>query len=350
MCLTLSAPWWAECLGRTGSALIHSPGFVHRRPIRQRQPIRPAPRVRIMTEQEKHWRWAGAEAVPAEAAAGTADPGIATAPPPAVLTARARWRAALSDRLPPTLQGRWALDRTTGIVLAVSVLLGALLIGGWTVLRARPHELAVARGRDLASPPGPVPDIGVATGAGGAPMGAGGAGPGSYAAAGAAGAPATPGASAAGVVVDVEGKVAKPGVRTLPAGSRVIDALDAAGGALPGTDLSTLNQAQVLVDGQQVLVGIAPPPPAPGATPGRGGKGKGRAGAGGAEPVRLNSAGVEDLEQLPGIGPALAQRVVDYRTAHGPFASVEDLRQVSGLRRAALPDDRPAAGALGAPS
>lgn len=283
-----------------------------------------------MTEHEKHWRWAGAGPAPAAAAAGSAAAGNAAAPP-AVLTARARWRAALADRLPPTLQGRWALDRATGIVLAVSVLLGALLIGGWAVLRARPHELAVARGRDLAAPPSPAPGIGVATGDGAAPTDAGGAGSGSYAAAGASGASPTSGASAAGVVVDVEGKVAKPGVRTLPAGSRVVDAIDAAGGALPGTDLSTLDQAQVLVDGQQVPVGIAAPPPAPGATEGRGGKGKGRAGAGGAEPVRLNSAGVEDLEQLPGIGPALAQRVVDYRTAHGPFASVEDLRQVSGF-------------------
>jgi len=285
----------------------------------------------MSTEQDKHWRWAAPPVgvAGAEAAAG--------AP---VLTARDRWKAAAADRLPPTLRGRWGLDRKTGIVLAVSVLLGALLLGGWTVLRVRPHELAVPRGR----PPG-------------AESGAGGAGPRVWpedspdsgysgmppsiavtSTAGLQGA-GLPGAEASatgpGVVVDVEGKVARPGVRTLPTGSRILDALTAAGGALPGTDLTSLNQAQVLVDGEQVLVGVAAPPPADGGPlPRRGGKGRGRVGAGGAggaEPVHLNSAGAEDLEQLPGIGPALAQRVIDYRTEHGLFRSVEELRQVSGF-------------------
>ena len=258
---------------------------------------------------------------------------------PPVLTARARWKAALIDRLPPTLHGRWAIDRTTGIVLAVSVLLGALLIGGWAVLRARPHEMAVSRDRPL--------------GFGG---GGGGGGTGSYPQAAPADSPQVDslptvpvslppnagsgvgggsGAASASVIVDVEGKVAKPGVRTLPAGSRILDALNAAGGALPGTDLTSLNQAQVLVDGEQVLVGVAPPPQDDaGGASGRGGKGKkghGSGGPGSVEPVHLNTATVDDLEGLPGIGPALAQRVVDYRSQHGPFHSVDELRQVSGF-------------------
>jgi competence protein ComEA len=255
---------------------------------------------------------------------------------PPVLTARARWKAALTDRLPPTLHGRWAIDRTTGIVLAVSVLLGALLIGGWAVLRARPHEMAVSRDR---------------------PLGFGGGGEGSsYPQAAPADSPQVDslptvpvslppnsgsgigggsGAASASVIVDVEGKVAKPGVRTLPAGSRILDALNAAGGALPGTDLTSLNQAQVLVDGEQVLVGVTPPPQDDaGSASGHGGKGKkghGSGGPGSVEPVHLNTATVDDLEGLPGIGPALAQRVVDYRTQHGPFHSVDELRQVSGF-------------------
>jgi competence protein ComEA len=280
--------------------------------------------------------------------AGTGPASAAGATVPPVLRARDRWRTALADRLPPTLQGRWALDRRTGTVLAVSVLLAALLIGGWAVLRSRPHELSVARSRpagaDGAGPralPGDSPNAdglpGIPLGAGGTGLGgtgdaAPGVGGGLGGASGGGGSGAG-GGSGSGVVVDVEGRVARPGVRTLPAGSRVIDALTAAGGALPGTDLSALNQAQVLVDGEQVLVGVAPPPGSAGGgpVPGRGGKGKGRAGDGVAEPVHLNAAAVEDLEQLPGIGPALAQRIVDYRTAHGPFHSVEDLRQVSGF-------------------
>ncbi|HET9171237.1 MAG TPA: ComEA family DNA-binding protein [Actinospica sp.] len=254
-----------------------------------------------MNQNDGHWRWATpqAEAAPA-----------APTPLPPVLTRRDRLRSALADRLPPTLRGRWGLDRTTGIVLAVSVLLGALLIGGWAVLRAKPHEMAVAREH----PPG-----------GGAPE-----------ASGAGSVPAIPLATASptssGVIVDVEGKVAKPGVRTLPAGSRILDALNAAGGPLPGTDLTALNQAQVLVDGEQVLVGVTPPPQNdPGAPAGRGKKSHGKAGTGSAQPVHLNTAAVEDLEQLPGVGPALAERIIDYRTAHGPFHSVDDLRQVSGF-------------------
>jgi len=288
-----------------------------------------------MTEHDKHWRWAAPLAPLNPLVNGVEVPAasrLSPTPPkkedsrqsllPPVLTARARWKAALVDRLPPTLRGRWAIDRTTGIVLGLSVLLGALLIGGWAVLRARPHEMAVARER---------------------PLGYGGGESGSVPQQAAASArapqldsmPTVPvsfssGAASGAVMVDVEGKVAKPGVRTLPTGSRILDAINAAGGALPGTDLASLNQAQVLVDGEQVLVGITPPPQdgGGGSTTGHG---KGKKAHGNVEPVHLNTATVDDLEELPGIGPALAQRVVDYRTAHGTFHSVDELRQVSGF-------------------
>ncbi|MFE3605188.1 helix-hairpin-helix domain-containing protein [Streptomyces goshikiensis] len=127
-----------------------------------------------------------------------------------------------------------------------------------------------------------------------------------------------PGAGGGRIVVDVSGKVRDPGVRRLPAGSRVEDALAAAGGVRPGTDTGGLNRARVLVDGEQVLVG-APAPPVPGAS------------GPGAGPLSLGSATVDQLDGLPGVGPVLAQHIVDFRTARGGFRSVEDLRQVNGI-------------------
>ncbi len=132
---------------------------------------------------------------------------------------------------------------------------------------------------------------------------------------------------AARIVVDVSGKVRDPGVRRLPAGSRVEDALAAAGGVRPGTDTTGLNRARVLVDGEQVVVG-APAQPPPAAGPGGGaGSGPGP----GPGPLSLGSATVAQLDGLPGVGPVLAQHIVDFRTARGGFRSVEELRQVDGI-------------------
>jgi competence protein ComEA len=134
----------------------------------------------------------------------------------------------------------------------------------------------------------------------------------------------------AGIVVDVEGAVREPGVYTLPAGSRVIDALRAAGGAGPGADVRSVNLARPIADGERVYIprkGEAPPPDASGGT-GGGGGGNGGSGAG---KVNLNSASESELESLPGIGQVLAQRIVDYRTQHGPFHDVKDLLKVEGI-------------------
>jgi competence protein ComEA len=129
------------------------------------------------------------------------------------------------------------------------------------------------------------------------------------------------------IVVDVSGKVRRPGIQRLPAGSRVADALRAAGGVRAGTDLTGLNRARVLMDGEQVLVGVPvpPAPPAPAAT------GSGTGGTQPTSPVSLNSATVEQLETLPGVGPVLAQHIVDYRTQQGGFRSVDELREVNGI-------------------
>jgi competence protein ComEA len=135
--------------------------------------------------------------------------------------------------------------------------------------------------------------------------------------------PAAPSPTApAELVVAVTGMVHEPGLVRLPPGSRVADAIDAAGGVLPEADLDYLNLARKLTDGELVAVGIPPPPGAADA-------GSGPGGAGGK--VNLNTASQAELETLPGVGPALAQRIIDYRTDNGGFGAVSELRQVSGI-------------------
>ncbi|MGI5236533.1 helix-hairpin-helix domain-containing protein [Dactylosporangium sp. CA-139066] len=135
---------------------------------------------------------------------------------------------------------------------------------------------------------------------------------------------AAPGSSAAAVlIVSVTGRVHRPGLVRLPAGSRVADAIEAAGGVLPGVDLTGVNLARKVVDGEMIAIGITPPP---GAVTGAGGGG-GTAGG----PVNLNTATTAELQTLPGIGEVLAQRIVEYRDRHGGFRAVTDLRQVEGI-------------------
>lgn len=149
-----------------------------------------------------------------------------------------------------------------------------------------------------------------------------------------------PTATAGAVTVHVVGQVAHPGVVRLPAGSRVADAIAKAGGAGRKADLGAINLARVLVDGEQVRV----PKPgevvaAGGAGPGGGSSGGaagpasggGSGGAGADGKVNLNTATQGQLEELPGVGPVLAQRILDWRTEHGRFTSVDELGEVSGI-------------------
>ena len=145
------------------------------------------------------------------------------------------------------------------------------------------------------------------------------------------------------VVVHVTGAVSRPGVVTLPPGSRVTDAINAVGGASAEADTQQLNLARVLTDGEQIRVpriGEVLPDPAPqpgGATAPGARTAPGKSGDGGASgTVNINTASASELEKLPGIGPALAQRIVEYRDSHGPFASVDSLTDVPGIGKAKL--------------
>ena len=218
--------------------------------------------------------------------------------PPAVL------RSASADRLPLGLRaGRFGMDIRTVVVIALAALLGATL-GVVYLVRSRPAQIEVpppvatfpAPGSPSLSPSGDPPSGGITSG---------------------------PLASGGELIVDVEGKVRHPGIVRVPKGSRVIDALEAAGGALPGAQTSALNLARVLTDGEQILVGVPPPAGSAQTAPPAGGVPTG--------PLDLNTATLDQLEELPGVGPVLAQRILDYRLKQGRFTSVDELREVSGI-------------------
>lgn len=240
--------------------------------------------------------------VPAEADLPDLDPGDGE--PPAAAPRRHPWTALL----PTTVRdGRVALSRSAASGLAVLAVVALALTGSYAwraravqaVLPASPavaRSTAVSPGAPEASPGAP------------SPVGE--------------------------VVVDVAGKVRRPGVVRLPLGSRVVDAIAAAGGVRGEVDLTALNLARILADGEQVVVGLSGAPVASG--PGAAGQ------AGTADAVvDLNTATLEQLDTLPGVGPVLAQRILDWRTAHGRFTTIDELREVSGIGESRFADLAP---------
>lgn len=205
------------------------------------------------------------------------------------------WQSRWSRYLPTTLRGARLDPGRRGIAAVAAVAVLAAGCAAFGVWRSRPQPIEVA-----------APLVTAAT--------------------------AAPSASATPtVVVAVAGGVRRPGLFTLPVGSRVADAITAAGGVRPGVSIGFLNLARRLVDGEQVIVG-----PGAGAQPNL----PAGSAAGPGTPLNLNTATLQQLDELPGVGPVLAQRILDYRTQHGAFRSVEQLREVGGIGEAKFADLR----------
>ncbi len=195
--------------------------------------------------------------------------------------------------LPPVPPPRRARVKPTVVVGVVLCVLAGLGASGWTWWRGRAHVV-------------PIPVVSASS----PPL----AGPAS-----------TPGSTAGTLTVHVTGQVRHPGVVRVVAGARVVDAVAAAGGALPSADLDAINLARTLNDGEQIRV-AQPGQPVVVASAAPGGDARAAAG-----PLDLNTATVEQLDTLPGVGPVMAQRIIDWRTEHGRFTSVEELREISGV-------------------
>jgi competence protein ComEA len=217
-----------------------------------------------------------------------------------------------ADSSPGSPPARWApTGRAVGglvVVVVVAVLVALVLV--W---QAQPAAQAAPRVRRVL--PAASPSV----------QQTGGAGPTAQTGTGAV------------LVVHVVGAVRHPGLVRLPGGARVADAVRAAGGATGAARLASVNLARLVVDGEQLVVqrrgGAAVlAAPAVGAPAG---------GAAPTAPVDLNTATLESLDGLPGIGPVLAQRILDWRAAHSRFSSVDELGEVSGIGEATLSDLRP---------
>jgi competence protein ComEA len=142
--------------------------------------------------------------------------------------------------------------------------------------------------------------------------------------------------AASRLVVDVVGAVRQPGLYRLSQGARIADAVARAGGAKRSADLAAINLAASLADGEQVVV----PERAPTGVGVRGPPGAGSTAGAAQGPVHLNTATLEQLDTLPGVGPATAQKILDYRTEHGAFSSVDELDAVPGIGPKRLEDLR----------
>ena len=261
---------------------------------------------------------------------GSDPPGPGSDPPGPGRRERA-WLA-VRERLPLWVQLRCGTDpkALVALVLVLVVAVGFAVQHFWTG-RPEPVRAPAAERSAVTGGPGPRSPS-----------------PPSSSSSAAAVAHGPPGGAGRQLVVDVTGKVRHPGIHRMPPGSRVIDALQAAGGVLRGASTRGLNRARLLTDGEQIVVGAAGAAGG-GAGPvgaGGGGSGGGLPSAGGGQagpagPVSLSTATEQQLDSLPGVGPVLARHIIEFRTQHGGFTSVDQLRQVTGIGDRRFADLRP---------
>jgi competence protein ComEA len=234
-------------------------------------------------------------------------------PVPRALPAGAPRAAPPGRHAAPRQRGPGGLGPAQLAAVAVVVAVG-LTVTCWWLVRGSAHPapgLAAAPAPGLVSASPAVAQVGDAVRPGGAAT--------------------TSAATPATVTIDVVGKVRHPGIAVLDAGSRVVDAIKAAGGARPGVDLTGLNLARLLVDGEQVVVGVAAPagaaaeavPPASGSS-------------GSPTLVNLNTATEAELDTLPDVGPVTAASILQWRDQHGGFTSVDELLEVDGIGEVTL--------------
>jgi competence protein ComEA len=215
-------------------------------------------------------------------------------------------RALVRDRLPVALRGVLVDPGGRALAGILGVLVLGLALGALLIWRGRPATEPVPPVQRVAPPAATLSPAATST-----PSGT--------------------------LVVHVAGAVRRPGLVRLRAGARVADAVAAAGGPARNAELASVNLARPLVDGEQLVVLARGQGPAVAAPPAVGGAAAGPSGG----PIDLNSATLEQLDSLPGVGPVLAQRILDWRAQHGRFGSTDELREVSGIGEATFADIKP---------